>query len=198
MRNASLAIVTCAALALAGCASHQVQPVAATPEARPPSGAAALSAAQPAVALPPAPAQATQAEVLTRPQIESQLLNLINQERAHNGLKPLTISAELERSAEAHAAEMAKDRFVSVRGSDEPSLADRFDQAGVRSDSVGENVVSLPISDAYLAGESVKTWLAKDAARRNLLSPRFERTGFGIERSPGAVGEAYVTADFAH
>ncbi len=199
MRRGFLAIVTtCAALALAGCASRQLQPVAATSEAPSSNEAAALSAAQPASALPPGPAHPAQAQVLTRPQIESQLLNLINQERAHNGLKPLTTSAELERSAEAHAAEMAKDRFVSVRGSAEPSLADRFDQAGVTSDSIGENVVSLPISDAYLADETVKTWLAKDAARRNLLSPRFERTGFGIERSPGAVGEAYVTADFAH
>ena len=197
MRKGSLAIVTtCVALALAGCAARQLQPVA-TPEHPPSSEAAAPSAAQPASTLPPASARATQAEVLTRAQIESQLLNLINQERAHDGLKPLTTSAELERSAEAHAAEMAKGRFVSVRGSGEPSLADRFDQAGVTSDSIGENVVSLPVSDAYLADETVKTWLAKDAARRNLLSPRFERTGFGIERSPGAVGEAYVTADFA-
>jgi uncharacterized protein YkwD len=63
---------------------------------------------------------------------------------------------------------------------------------------VGENVLSIPLTDARLAEASVSTWMAKDAARRNLLSPRFERTGFGIERSPGAVGEAYVTEDFAH
>ncbi len=67
----------------------------------------------------------------------------------------------------------------------------------MRSDPIGENVLTLPVSDAGLADQSVKTWMAKDTARRNLLSPRFERTGFGIERSLGAVGEAYVSEDFA-
>jgi len=193
MKNGHLAIVmTWAALALAGCASGQLQPAAAP---QPASEAAPASTALNGT--PAAAVQSTQANALTRAQIESQLLNLVNQQREQNGLKPLTISAELERSAEAHSAEMAQDRFVSVRGAGESSLADRFDQAGVRSDSVGENVLTLPVSDAGLADQSVKTWMAKETARRNLLSPRFERTGFGIERSPGAVGEAYVTEDFA-
>ncbi len=193
MKNGRLAIVmTWAALALAGCASGRLQP-AAVP--RPASEAAPASTALNGT--PAGAVQNTQANALTRAQIESQLLNLVNRQREQNGLKPLTISAELERSAEAHCAEMAKDRFVSVRGAGEPSLADRFDQAGVRSDSIGENVLTLPVSDAGLADQSVKTWMAKETARRNLLSPRFERTGFGIERSPDAVGEAYVSEDFA-
>ena len=175
-RHRSIAIVmTWAALALAGCASSQSQP-------------ATTSTAAPS----------PQATAPTKAQIESQLLNLVNQQRAQNGLKPLTITPDLERSAEAHSAVMAKGSFVSVRGAGEASLADRFDQAGVRSDSVGENVLTLPAGDANLADQSLKTWMAKDTARRNLLSPRFERTGFGIERSPGAVGDAYVTEDFAH
>ncbi len=196
MTNRRLAIVvTWSALALAGCASRQ-PPAVETPTAQtqPTSEAAPASTESNGA---PAAATRSRAQVLTRAQIESQLLDLVNHERGQNGLKPLTISAELERSAEAHSAEMAKGRFVSVRGADEPSFTDRFDQVGVRSDSIGENVLSIPIGDAHLADESVKTWMAKDTARRNLLSARFERTGFGIERSPGAVGEAYVTEDFA-
>jgi uncharacterized protein YkwD len=191
MKNGRLAIaiiITWAALALAGCSSSQLQPAAA-----PQPASEVAPASTPAAAAPSA-----QAIALTKAQIESQLLNLINQQREQNGLKPLAIDPELERSAEAHSAAMAKGGFVSVKGAGEASLADRFDQVGVRSDSVGENVLTLPAADANLADQSLKTWMAKDKARRNLLSPRFERTGFGIERSPGAVGEAYVTEDFAH
>lgn len=191
MKNGRLAIaiiMTWAALALAGCSSSQLQPAAA-----PQPASEAAPASTPAAAAP-----STQAIALTKAQIESQLLNLINQQREQNGLKPFAIDPELERSAEAHSAAMAKGGFVSVRGAGEAPLADRFDQVGVHSDSVGENVLTLPAADAELADQSLKTWMAKDKARRNLLSPRFERTGFGIERSPGSVGEAYVTEDFAH
>jgi len=190
MKNGRLAIaiIMTWALALAGCSSSKLQPAAV-----PQSASEAAPASTPAAA-----AQSTQAIALTKAQIESQLLNLINQQREQNGLKPLAIDPELERSAEAHSAAMAKGGFVSVKGAGEASLADRFDQVGVHSDAVGENVLTLPAADANLADQSLKTWMAKDKARRNLLSPRFERTGFGIERSPGAVGEAYVTEDFAH
>jgi uncharacterized protein YkwD len=196
MKNGRLAIATVmmwAALALPGCSSSRLQPPAASapqPANEPAPASTALNGT--------AAAQGTQGSALTKAEIESQLLNLINQQREQNGLKPLTISAELERSAQAHSAAMAKGRFVSVRGTGESSLADRFDQAGVRSDSVGENVLSVSATDAKLADQSFTTWMAKDSAQRNLLSSRFERTGFGIERSSGAVGEAYVTEDFAH
>ena len=194
MKNGRLAIaivMTWAALAVAGCASGRLQPAAPQPAIEAPPASAALNGT------PAAAAQSTAANALTRAQIESQLLNLVNQHREQNGLKPLTISAELERSAEAHSAAMVKGRFMSVRGAGEPALADRFDRVGVRSDAVGENVLTLTVTDAQLADRSVKTWMAKDTARRNLLSPRFERTGFGIERSPDAAGQAYVTEDFA-
>src|ERR1700688_4620884 len=113
LKNGRLAIaivMTWVALAVTGCASGQLQP--ATPQ--PASEAAPASAALNQT--PAAAAQSTPAIALTRAQIESQLLNLVNQHREQSGLKPLTIAAELERSAEAHSAAMVQGRFMSVRG----------------------------------------------------------------------------------
>jgi uncharacterized protein YkwD len=185
------AVAIAVTVTLGACASSRPQPPALAP---PP----AIAAAAPSPSGPnQSPAQSAQSVTLSKPEVERQFLNLINQERAQNGLKPLAISKELKLSAQAHSDAMAQGGFLSLKGGAESSLVERFERAGARSDAIGENVLSIPVADPELAEEGVKTWMAKDAARLNLLSPRFERTGIAIERSPGPVGEAYVTEDFA-
>ncbi len=176
-----------AAAAIAGCAPQRQPP--------PPAQTASTGIAQTAA---PIAAQSVPLAASDKARVESQFLDLVNYQRRKNGLKPLSISRDLDRSAQAHSSEMAKGRFVSVKGDNEPRLVNRFEQAGVRTDSVGENVLSLPVDDGGLADYGVRTWMAQDAARRNLLSPRFERTGFGIERAADSIGAAYITEDFAH
>jgi uncharacterized protein YkwD len=138
---------------------------------------------------------ADQGPNLTNEQIEKQLLDAVNSERAKNGLPPLALSLELNQTAQAHTDRMENGGFLSTRGPDESSVVVRMTSTGLRTMKIGENVIRLRTRTDRLAEETVAIWMGAPADRKNLLSTAFTKNGFGISRA--ADGDYYITEDFA-
>ncbi|MEZ4674253.1 MAG: CAP domain-containing protein [Caldilineaceae bacterium] len=104
---------------------------------------------------------------------ESEVIALVNQERAHNGLPPMKSVPELTAAARYHAADMAQDDYFSHNSQDRVNgeltavcaWSERI--KGYYSDyrSMGEN-----IAWGYGSPESVmQGWMNSDGHRANIL-----------------------------
>lgn len=63
---------------------------------------------------------------LTDQDIEHQIFDAINSQRATSGLPPFAMSPELASSAQAHSERMLDGNFLSTRGPGEPSVVIRM------------------------------------------------------------------------
>jgi len=121
---------------------------------------------------------------------ERQLLSLINQERAKEGLAPLDLDDRLTQAARKHSQLMAQDETMEHQFDGEPALAIRLSDENVRSDHDGENIAVD--SDVAVAHAML---MKSPPHRANVLSPQFNAVGIGVARSEDLL---YITEDFAH
>ncbi len=121
-------------------------------------------AAQPAVA---AAAQAGQSNMGT----------LLNAQRASNGLGALSPNALIAQSAQAHAADMVANGYLSHTGRNGSNSKTRLDAVGYRGCLVAENIAFGQSS----AAEVVSGWMGSSGHRANILTGAM--TEFGIGRS---------------
>jgi uncharacterized protein YkwD/uncharacterized membrane protein required for colicin V production len=110
-----------------------------------------------------------------RPDLEQRMLDLVNQERAAAGLRPLVADPELTEVARRHSADMfARGYFAH----DTPEGRDPFDRmrdARVNFLTAGENLAlapTLPLAHTGL--------MNSPGHRANILRPQFGRVGIGI------------------
>lgn len=102
---------------------------------------------------------------------------LLNEERVAQGLQAVRPHPVLADVAAGHARDMARGNFMSHRGSDGSSLADRLRRAGFCYRAANENVAMGYRDPAHvMAG-----WFASPGHRRNALSG--EVTHFGFAQS---------------
>lgn len=112
------------------------------------------------------------------PDVEVEMLNLLNRERVRAGLPPLVMDEALRRVARQHSREMFE---LGYFGHDSPvngSPTDRLLQAGVRFRVAGENLAYAP--NVRLAHEGL---MNSPGHRANILNPQFRRVGIGAVRS---------------
>jgi uncharacterized protein YkwD len=120
---------------------------------------------------------------------ELQLVDLINQARAQQGLPPLTVDKRLTEAARKHTELMVEHSALSHQFPGEPSVQVRFSNEGLPADSQAENIdLDQTIEGAHAA-------LMKSPPHRgSILDPDYNVIGVGVVRS----GESlYVTEDFA-
>lgn len=124
-----------------------------------------------------------------RPDLETEMLRLVNKERIAAGLKPLAPDPELTEVARRHSADMfARGYFAH----DTPEGHDPFDRmraADVRFLTAGENLAlarSVQIAHAGL--------MNSPGHRANILRPEFGRVGIGI--MDGGMRGLMVTQNF--
>jgi uncharacterized protein YkwD len=110
-----------------------------------------------------------------RPDLEKQMLDLVNQERRAAGLNPLEPDPELTEVARKHSADMfARGYFAH----DTPEGLDPFDRmraANVHFITAGENLAlapTLPVAHTGL--------MNSPGHRANILRPQFGRVGIGV------------------
>jgi uncharacterized protein YkwD len=145
---------------------------------------------------PPTTVQAPdQGPQLSNDEIAKQVFEAVNKQRTTNGLKPLEMSQDLARSAQAHADKMESGNFLSTRGTDEPSVVTRITSSGLKTLKLGEDVVRIKTRSDHVADETVSIWMGAAADRKNILSNAFTKAGVGVTRSPD--GDYYVSQDFA-
>jgi uncharacterized protein YkwD len=121
---------------------------------------------------------------------EQQLLALINQERAKEGVSLLTLDERLTRAARKHSQLMIDRDTLSHQLPGEDPLLLRLTAQNVRTDHDGENIaLNGDVASAHVA------LMESPKHRANILSPQFNMVGIGVVRTGDLV---YITEDFAH
>ena len=110
-----------------------------------------------------------------RPELEAQMLELVNQERAAVGLGPLAPDPELLVVARAHSADMFARGYFSHQTPEGKSPFDRIREADVRFRTAGENLALAPTVEIAHRG-----LMNSPGHRENILRPQFGRVGIGI------------------
>lgn len=106
--------------------------------------------------------------------IREKLLKLHNKERNDADVKPLKMSAELTKAAQAYAEYLAESGEFSHTA--KGTMRSRVKDAGYKPRAVGENIASGQPTPA----EVVKDWLESETHKGNILSEDFSEVGFGI------------------
>lgn len=137
----------------------------------------------------------------SRSQLEQQLFNLINQDRAAQGLYAYTLNSTLSNGARRHSQTMADGCGMQHRCPGEPDPCQRVTNEGIAWTSCGENIgYSSPNPTAWGGVQSIDQSMLNeqppdDGHRQNLLSTSFHRVGIGIVID--SQGIVWVTEDFA-
>ncbi|NUR61555.1 MAG: sigma-70 family RNA polymerase sigma factor [Catenulispora sp.] len=166
-----------------------------------PSSSTTVSVTPPVT--PPSTPPSSSAPAQSSP--EDQVLAVINQARAAQGLPALTRTAGLDKSAAGHTDVMASGCGLSHQCPGEPGLGDRETAAGVSWSAAGENIgEGGPVSNtndaiAKMAVGLTNSMLAEqppnDGHRRNILSSSFHHIGISIFRDSS--GTVWMTQDFS-
>ena len=113
--------------------------------------------------------------VRPRPDLEAQMLELVNQERAAAGLGPVAPDPELTEVARAHSADMFARGYFAHVSPDGLNPFDRMTRAGVTYRAAGENLALAPTVRVAHTG-----LMNSPGHRANILHPSFGRLGIGI------------------
>ncbi|WP_157448857.1 CvpA family protein [Deinococcus peraridilitoris] len=109
------------------------------------------------------------------PELEAQMLTLLNRERAAHGLAPLQSDPGLTEVARRHSADMFERGYFAHVTPEGKTPFDRLSEAGVFYLSAGENLAlapTLPLAHTGL--------MNSPGHRANILRPQFGRVGIGI------------------
>lgn len=120
---------------------------------------------------------------------EQYLLAAANLDRANQGLPPLRFDPVLTEASAFHAREMADHADISHQFPDEPGLAERGSNAGVRFSLIAENVGEAPSSVIIH-----DLWMHSPGHRANLLDPKVNTIGIAIVSRDN---QLYAVEDFA-
>jgi uncharacterized protein YkwD len=110
-----------------------------------------------------------------RPELEAQMLALVNEERTKRGIAPLRFDDELMRVARLHSTDMFARGYFSHYTPERKDPFDRMKAAGISFRTAGENLAlgrTLKICHEGL--------MNSPGHKANILNPSFERLGIGI------------------
>jgi uncharacterized protein YkwD len=129
------------------------------------------------------------AQAQPRPDLESQMLEMVNAERRAAGLMPVSPDSQLTQLARAHSRDMFARGYFSHVSPDGKDLGNRLQQAKVGYLSAGENLALAPT--LYTAHTGL---MQSPGHRANILRPQFGRLGIGV--LDGGSHGLMVTEDF--
>lgn len=110
-----------------------------------------------------------------KPTYETEMLQLVNQERQKHGLKPLIADPDLLPVARAHSKDMFAKGYFAHDNLEGKDPFDRMRAANIRFSAAGENLAlaqTVEIAHANL--------MNSPGHRANILSPAFGRVAIGI------------------
>lgn len=131
----------------------------------------------------------TIADAPTAPELEQQMLVLVNEERAKAGLDPLTFDEQLTDVARQHSLDMFARGYFAHDTPEGRTPFDRIDAAGITYGTAGENLALAPTLSLAHRG-----LMNSPGHRANILRPEFGRVGIGI--IDGGVRGLMVTQNF--
>ena len=117
---------------------------------------------------------------------EKEVFNLINQQRANNGLPALKVDEELQKVARIKAEDMVSNNYFSHTSPTYGSPFDMMKSFGISYTSAGENIAGNSNNSA-----AVTAWMNSPGHRANILNDKYTHTGLAVVSSP-KYGKIYV------
>lgn len=161
-------------------------PCTATPATAAPSKPTAAKAATTTAA----PAKATTAPTTENNKIEKEVVTLVNQERAKQGLAPLKENSQLSNVARTKSEDMANNNYFSHTSPTYGSPFDMMKHFGITYTAAGENI-AMGQKDA---ASVMTSWMNSPGHKANILSKDFTEIGVGLAKDKS--GSIYWTQDF--
>lgn len=115
-------------------------------------------------------------EFRPNPTIEDQMIELVNKERASQGLKNIEFNDKLREVARLHSADMFERGYFSHFSPEGENVANRAEEFGIDYLVIGENLAYGP--NLNLAHNGL---MNSEGHRANILSPDFGKIGIGIQ-----------------
>lgn len=116
-------------------------------------------------------------------EFQNKVLELVNQERAKAGVKPLKGNLELSNVATIKSQDMIDKNYFDHNSPTYGSPFDMMRKFGIDFNMAGENI-------AYgqrTPEEVMKGWMNSPGHRKNILNPEFEQIGIGIAKNSNGV-----------
>jgi uncharacterized protein YkwD len=110
-----------------------------------------------------------------RPDLEKQMLDLVNRERQAAGLSPLAADPELTEVARRHSADMFQRGYFAHDTPEGRTPFDRMREADVQFITAGENLALAPTISVAHTG-----LMNSPGHRANILRGQFGRVGIGV------------------
>lgn len=120
---------------------------------------------------------------------EQKALNLLNSDRAANGLPALRVNLRLVNLAESYAQDMINRNYFSHTNPEGLSPFDRMSRASIQYGYAGEN---LAINSAIDTAE--RAFMNSPGHRANILNGHYTQVGVGVRHA--ANGSVYVVQEF--
>ncbi|CAI5729780.1 unnamed protein product [Peronospora destructor] len=122
-----------------------------------------------------------------------EMLDLVNQQRAANGVRPLCMNKKLQTAAQVHSTDMATHNCMNHKGWDGSQPQDRVKTAGYVATTTGENVASGQQSVRAV----MDSWMKSPKHRANILCPNFTMFGCGYDTTTKPQFSSFWTQVFA-
>ena len=103
------------------------------------------------------------------------VLKLVNEERAKQGLKSLTLSTKLTSIATTKSKDMATNKYFSHQSPTYGSPFQMLQHFGVTYKTAGENIAA----GQRTPEEVMKAWMNSSGHRANILNPKYTQLGVG-------------------
>ena len=121
---------------------------------------------------------------------EKQVVDLVNAERAKNGLSALTLDTSVSKVARVKSQDMATNNYFSHESPTYGRAGDMLKQFGIKYTAWGENIAS----GQKTPQEVVTAWMNSSGHRANILASDFTKIGVGYAKNSN--GKAYWTQMF--
>ena len=118
------------------------------------------------------------------------MLTLVNQQRAANGLKALSMDSALTKTATLKSQDMAKLGYFDHTSPTYGSPFDMMKQFGITYRAAGENIAMGQTSPQQV----MQDWMNSPGHRANILNSSFTKLGVGIAQNSS--GQYYWTQQF--
>ena len=120
---------------------------------------------------------------------EQRVLELVNAERARNGIGGLTYNRQLDAAAESHNGVQATVEKMAHDGLGDGTSESRIRATGFTA-AWGENVAAGQLTPEQVVAE----WMASPGHRRNILDPEYRQ--LGVSYTTAASGRTYWAQEF--
>ena len=117
---------------------------------------------------------------------EKEVFNLINQQRANNGLTALKVDEEVQRVARIKAEDMVSRNYFSHTSPTYGSPFDMLKSFKISYKTAGENIAGNSSNSG-----AVNAWMNSSGHKANILNSSFNYTGIGVVSS-SKYGKIYV------